>query len=165
MISWKYVYIIKNTVTKRKYVGFAQNPSDRFATHMCSLRGSRSKIRLMQEDFDKYGKESFVLVEYGCYEDELLAHQQEIFLMYVLRTKDIRFGYNYMDKSGTSLQMVKTRYRIPSMYLHPYMLSQFFTPQQIAKLKTLDADYVDDISADDIAKKWKMKNWKGEIIC
>lgn len=112
----KSVYIIKNLITGRIYVGSSSNPSWRYKVHMKTLKGNRHKVEDMQADYDKFGADSFHMMIYGEFSDTR-AQQQEIFISQVMRSKDRRFGYNYKDKTGTSKVMAETGWRYPSFYL------------------------------------------------
>lgn len=108
------VYLIHNNKTKRSYIGSTMNdPLYRVKKHFCSLKGERHRIELMQQDYDKYGKESFSYKFIGSFSDEE-TRRMEIFYMQLLRTKDPRYGYNYKDKSGTSKWAVHDRWRTPT---------------------------------------------------
>lgn len=91
-----YVYLLKNKVTKRIYVGRTCMPQTRFEKHMSDLRGKRHKNELMQSDFDKYGQESF---EFQVVEqnENLTRKGIEGGWMLKLKTYDRRYGYNYKD--------------------------------------------------------------------
>ena len=54
-----YVYLLKNKVTKRVYVGRTCCPEKRFQQHISALRSKRHNNDLMQKDFDEYGENSF----------------------------------------------------------------------------------------------------------
>lgn len=91
------VYVIGNTKTKRFYVGKTDRPLiHRENEHFRALIHHRHKVEQMQIDYDKYGIESFFARELGTFEGSELM-RMESFMMSVLRTKDIRYGYNYKD--------------------------------------------------------------------
>lgn len=91
------VYVIGNTETKRFYVGKTDRPLiHRKNEHFRALQHHRHKVEQMQEDFDRYGIESFFVRPLGSFKgNELL--RMEAFMMQVLKTQDIRYGYNYKD--------------------------------------------------------------------
>lgn len=106
------IYVIKNTVTNRAYVGStnAALKTARPQKHLSALRSNRHIVELMQEDFNKYGEASFSVNYLGDYSGQELK-RMEIFMMQVLRTKDPRYGYNYKDKSGTSKYAIQDKWR------------------------------------------------------
>lgn len=103
------VYTITNKITGRTYVGKTSRrfPPARIAKHFEALRSNRHKVEMMQDDFNKYGEDSF---------DELEGDRMEVFMMKVLRSQDRRFGYNYKDRSGTSKYAIADRWRTPPRY-------------------------------------------------
>ena len=105
------VYAIGNKVTKRFYIGSTNCTKQyRPKRHMMELKANRHQVEQMQEDYNQYGEDSFFVCYLGeFFGDEL--KRMEIFMMQVMRTKDRRFGYNYKDKTGTSKQAVRDRWR------------------------------------------------------
>ena len=53
------VYLIRNLETDKLYVGETTTGELRWKDHLQRLRGNRHPNKLLQEDFDKYGKEAF----------------------------------------------------------------------------------------------------------
>lgn len=53
------VYIIKNNITNNLYIGESNNVGERVWNHLRSLMNKSYRIKSFQEDFDKYGIESF----------------------------------------------------------------------------------------------------------
>lgn len=60
------VYTIKNTITNRVYVGQSTMIKQRWLDHKGRLKRGVHDNKLMQEDWNKYGKESF---EWSIYKD------------------------------------------------------------------------------------------------
>ena len=77
------ICIIKNRMTKRKYVGHSINVGMRWYTHLDSLEYGKHVSKKMQEDYDEYGPESFVFyivekIEKGKdLKDRLVKREQE----------------------------------------------------------------------------------------
>ena len=80
--------------------------------HFKLLRKGRHTIDDFQADYDRYGEGSFVIKYLGDFDGGELC-RMEIFMMKVLRTQDRRYGYNYKDRSGTSPNSIKDRWRTP----------------------------------------------------
>ena len=108
-----YVYAIGNTKTKRIYIGRSGTvKGSRPESHFKALRGGRHTIEDLQKDYDRYGEESFFVKYLGDYDGGELC-RMEIFMMKILRTQDRRYGYNYKDRSGTSPNAIKDKWRTP----------------------------------------------------
>ena len=119
-----YVYLITNTITRRTYVGRSTNPRYRLQHHMNGLRYGYHTNTLMLEDRYTFGHETFECRVIGPF-DEYEATRMEIFMMKVLRTQDERFGYNHLDKLGTSPNAIKDRWRTPPRAWQPIFRRSF----------------------------------------
>ena len=53
------VYQIKNLENNKVYIGETIRGELRWKAHLCDLRANRHPNKLLQEDFDKYGREAF----------------------------------------------------------------------------------------------------------
>lgn len=108
------IYAITNLITRRTYVGrSAAAPPHRVKQHFKDLRRKAHIVELMQEDFDKYGEESFAYHYLDAF-DDAEAKRMEVFMMKVLRSQDPRYGYNYKDRAGTSQRAINERWRTPA---------------------------------------------------
>ena len=107
-----YVYVLKNTVTGKCYVGCTKNIKNRMQDHKWRMRTGKHSVEQINEDCKKYGENSFVYAVIGKY-GKLEALQLEAFYSMVLRTKDQRYGYNYKDKKGTGIVAIADRWRTP----------------------------------------------------
>lgn len=105
------VYMIHNSVTGRNYIGSSRCVRGRIKTHLSALRGNRHSIEEMQEDFNKYGEESFSFIPLFEVSRDEYAPSLECFVMKVLRTQDKNFGYNYKDKCGTAKWLTREMMR------------------------------------------------------
>ncbi len=114
----RFVYVIGNKVTGRKYVGSSQNPKYRMGQHFEWLKIGKHSVELFQEDYNTYGVDSFETRVVGEYSfDE--ARRMESFLMKILKSQNSAYGYNYKDKSGTSKYAIKYRWRIAPRFWRP----------------------------------------------
>lgn len=118
------VYMITNTITGRTYVGRSSTPMYRIKQHLGGLRCGYHKNALMLEDSYTFGYESFECRILGSF-DEFEAARMEVFMMKILRTQDERFGYNCCDKSGTSPNAIKDRWRTPPRAWQPIFRRKF----------------------------------------
>lgn len=68
------IYYIENIVTGRTYVGATTRPFQRPKVHKNALKSQTHPAKLMQEDYNKYGWESFVfrVLEDNVPKDKLL---------------------------------------------------------------------------------------------
>lgn len=57
------VYALKNIITGMFYFGVTENLSLRTSTHLSLLRNNKHPLKPMQQDFNKYGINSFVFGE------------------------------------------------------------------------------------------------------
>lgn len=92
----QYIYLLKNKVTGRGYVGRTCQPKNRLKLHMNNLKANRHPNELMQEDFNLYGVDSFefeILAEY----EQLTRTGIEKQWILKLKTHLKQFGYNYKD--------------------------------------------------------------------
>ena len=91
-----YIYLLRNKVTNRVYVGRTKHKELRFRQHINALSGSRHPNELMQEDFNLYGKESF---EYEIVGEQENLRDESIEEKFIWKNKsyDKRYGYNYKD--------------------------------------------------------------------
>jgi hypothetical protein len=85
--------MINNKINGKKYFGITVNYKRRFNDHKSMLRRGTSKSKLMQEEYDKYGKDSFEMVLIGEYVDKNAGYL-EISLIKRFKTTDNEYGYN-----------------------------------------------------------------------
>ena len=120
----QYIYLIKNNITKRVYVGRSKSPLRRFKLHMNALNRNRHPVEIMQNDFNSYGEKSFgfkIVDSASNYTQKGIEGK----IMECLKTYDKKYGYNYKD---------------------PYFIRNGKYPT-----KNLPADYL-NISVDEILK-------------
>lgn len=72
------VYSIKNKITNKQYIGSTTNLQFRLGKHFSELFLHRHRTKKLQEDFDKYGYNSFefILLE-KCSKEDLLKREVE----------------------------------------------------------------------------------------
>lgn len=96
----EYIYLLKNKVTNRGYVGRTCHLNLRPKQHMNSLKIGKHYNELMQEDFNKYGAESFefsVLQEF----DPILFFNSHLERNWIIKLETYKKckGYNYKDQA------------------------------------------------------------------
>lgn len=102
------VYLIKNRVNGKVYVGSSVNLQDRFRCHKRALNGGFHESRHLQSAWNKYGESafSFEIVEtVGCV-DQLLAREQA--WIDSLHACDEALGYNICLIAGSPLGVRRT---------------------------------------------------------
>ena len=93
------VYALRHNITGRVYVGCSRNVERRINEHLKLLEFGKHTVDLMQDDYDKYGKNYsyFILFEaYASYD----AFMMEKNFMSLLDTRNPQKGYNYKDWSN-----------------------------------------------------------------
>lgn len=95
------IYLIRNIVTNRVYVGKATNIQQRGYTHFSKLKLKRT-CNKMVEDYDEYGRSSFQIsvLEYCPIED---MHDREIYWINVFNSRDENKGYNIRQPISNKL--------------------------------------------------------------
>lgn len=90
------IYAIKHNVTKRIYIGStSRSLEDRYKDHILQLRKNKHSVKLMQDDFNKYG-EDYSVYSLGTIESsEERDKEYQFQLKY--NTGDPKFGYNQWD--------------------------------------------------------------------
>lgn len=104
----EYIYLIKNNVTNRRYVGRTSSPSKRFKQHFTALVGKRHPNELMQYDFERFGIDSFE-TEILEVSDNFTRTSAEGKWMLEFKTYDTKYGYNYKDPFVWSRHGFKTK--------------------------------------------------------
>lgn len=101
MSSQLYIYAIRNTVTKRIYIGETLNIQERFLQHWRALYYHRHKNELMQKDCNDFGLDSFTfsVIEkiVSPSEKRINSSTKEHEWMRRFNSTDPRFGYNYNE--------------------------------------------------------------------
>jgi group I intron endonuclease len=97
------IYVIRNIVNGKKYVGSAANIYDRWGLHIKTLELGTHHNRLLQRAWNKYFCENFAftIVEYVDNKEDLLEREQ--YYMDITKCYDHRFGYNLLPKAGSCL--------------------------------------------------------------
>lgn len=101
------IYSITNKINKKVYVGQTDNYARRYYQHILKLSTGRSPIKLLQEDFNKYGESNFEFkVEQECALEELDKLEQ--FYINKLNAFEDNGGYN-ANTGGKSGYVISQR--------------------------------------------------------
>ena len=95
------IYMIKNKVNGKMYIGQALDIEDRWGKHRSMLKSRYHTNKHLQNAWDKYGEESFEFsILLVCEENQLNTYEQ--YYIFELMTYDDRVGYNknYGGDSG-----------------------------------------------------------------
>lgn len=98
------VYMIKNIITKKVYIGSAIDFERRFYLHKLNLNKNKHHSRHLQSAWIKYGPSNFefiILEETSNKKEELLKIEQKYIDKY--QSANMNFGYNVNPKSNSSL--------------------------------------------------------------
>lgn len=87
------VYMIKNLITSKVYVGSSGNVKQRWKTHRTDLRGKRHHCHRLQEAWNTYGEDAFVFGVLEWCEVEDLTDLEQSWLDET-QCYDEKFGYN-----------------------------------------------------------------------
>jgi len=90
------VYMIKNTVNGKVYIGSSVDANNRYKSHTSHLKkGVHHSVRL-QRSFDKYGEEAFVFIVLK-YTDKNEHRKEEARVLKMLDATNPEKGYNNSD--------------------------------------------------------------------
>ena len=98
------IYMIKNKVDGKFYIGSSVNMKERQGRHLRGLRQNKHHSIYLQRAWNKYGEDNFefLIVEVVESRDKLLEREQYYLDKYKCYTEDV--GYNMSDKAwGTAL--------------------------------------------------------------
>lgn len=99
----KAVYGIKNIITNKVYVGATKHLQFRLLKHFNELFHNRHRTKKLQEDFNKYGFDSFKIIVYYSGSDINLLEEE--------KQKQISIGIDNLYNEKISGYWVKEEYR------------------------------------------------------
>jgi group I intron endonuclease len=109
------IYIIRNLINNKMYVGKSINIYNRISQHFTLLNtDSRDENIHLRNSWKKYGKNNFdyFVIEY-CDPEELILQEKELFWIKQLRTLDRKHGYNLrLDSKSRCIVSEETRKRL-----------------------------------------------------
>lgn len=112
------VYLIKNTINNKLYVGSAKNVKNRFNAHKYSLKKNSHDNPLLQNAWNKYGEEHFIfeMIE-ECDLSIILLMEQHYLDLYksydrnkgynILRIAGSSYGYKFSEESRKKMSLAK----------------------------------------------------------
>lgn len=96
------VYMIKNNVNNKIYIGSSKNINKRWLAHKFILNNKKHCNKHLNSAWNKYGEDNFIfsVIEYEEL-DKLIEREQHYIDYYDTTNKNI--GYNIAPKAGTNL--------------------------------------------------------------
>ena len=108
------IYIIRNLVSMKAYVGSARDITARWKRHRRALTSGRHHSYKLQSAWDKYGAAAFEFVAVEMVAEADLLDREQV---WIDATKAVRHGYNVCPVAGSSLgakQSEATRAKLSS---------------------------------------------------
>ena len=103
------VYCIRCKVNNKAYIGSSVDIKSRWSSHKSLLRTGKHTNKQLQEDYNKYGADSFLyLTLINCKSQMLLKYENMYILLF--NTRDISMGYNIAN-AARPLQTLKTPHK------------------------------------------------------
>lgn len=101
------IYVIRNTLNGKRYVGSAKSFKVRFRTHRKYLRAGRHHSNKLQRAWTKYGEAAFLFEIIEIVEDQTQLRERE---QHWIDTLDpVRLGYNMTPTAGSLLGFTLTK--------------------------------------------------------
>jgi len=96
------VYMIKNIVNNKQYIGSSKNINERWVKHKFTLNNKKHCNKHLNSAWNKYGEDNFIfsVIEYVEL-DKLIEREQYYIDYYDACNKNV--GYNIAPKAGTNL--------------------------------------------------------------
>lgn len=71
------IYVIKNNVNNKMYIGSSTNIKQRFTCHKSALRNNNHRNKHLQNAWNKYGEDNFefIIIEYHSYPEKILKRE------------------------------------------------------------------------------------------
>jgi group I intron endonuclease len=98
------IYIIENNVNGMVYVGRSEIPEHRFKGHMSALRRGKHHNRLLQEDYDEYGREAFSFMVVDTCNDEMMWLRELRWIQYY-RSNNMAPIYNDLGQKVENIDI------------------------------------------------------------
>ena len=87
------VYCIRCKVNNKAYIGSSVDIKKRWYRHESLLRMGKHENKLLQEDYDKYGADSFLYTILINCEPQMLTKYENMYML-LFNTRDKSIGYN-----------------------------------------------------------------------
>jgi group I intron endonuclease len=129
------IYIIRNVVSGKRYVGQSADIENRWRQHLYDLRSSRDKHPLLHNAWKKYGENAFVFSIVETCERRFLTEAEQGW-MDANKSADKRYGYNARPSADS-------------------MLGHRWTAEQLARVRgrKISQERIDKSRAGNLGKK------------
>jgi group I intron endonuclease len=107
-----YIYIIKNKINKKIYVGQTVCPKQRWKQHISHMKNNINKSPHLYSSMNKYGLENFVFIIIKECESLEKANNAECFWIECLKTRDKNFGFNVKEGGNNGLHSAETKLKM-----------------------------------------------------
>jgi group I intron endonuclease len=101
------IYIIKNVINNKVYIGSAINISKRFSVHKSRLNRNDHHSKHLQNAWNKYGSENFTFDILEIIEENRLIEMEQIWMNFFVSYDD-EFGYNICKVAGSAIGTKRT---------------------------------------------------------
>ena len=111
MLSNCGVYCVRNILNGRRYIGSSFVLNQRKCRHFYTLKKGKNHSKLLQEDYNKYGKGCFIfeVLEY-CEKENLIEREQYWMDYYNSWVRE--YGYNSSKTAGFTTHSKETKKRM-----------------------------------------------------
>lgn len=106
------VYVLKNIVNNKSYIGSSSNIGNRITKHMSLLRHNKHDNNLLQKDFNLYGEKSFIIGILEFSRSNLSIIEQKYVDLYNPEYNITKEVINNIPSIESRLKMSKTRKRL-----------------------------------------------------
>ena len=108
------VYCIRCKVNNKAYIGSSANIKRRWTEHKSLLKTGKHINKQLQEDYNKYGADSFLYLTLINCEPQMLSKYENIYML-LFNTRDISMGYN-MSRAARPLQTWESSPKLRMMH-------------------------------------------------
>jgi hypothetical protein len=110
------VYVLKNTITKRVYVGSSARPRDRRLSHMTELLRGKHSNKSLQFDFNLHGPSTFLWKQLlASHRIDVLRHMERCLMWHLHQQEDL-----YNSQIPRTLPYRSSEYQHVADYLFAY---------------------------------------------
>jgi len=103
------IYVIRNLINDKIYIGSSVNIKKRFCQHRNSLKKNKHHNKYLQRSWNKYGEENFefVVIEHHSYPEKILGRENKCIFLYNPEYNSVR-----VNKEGRFVLSEETKKRI-----------------------------------------------------
>lgn len=105
-----FLYIIKNKITNKVYVGITNNLRSREIKHLYNLRKNNHHSKKLQNSFNKHGEDNFefkMILEKDCTREEILSDEKRYIKLYNSFIEGYNMNLGGLENNGFSSKFSK----------------------------------------------------------